>query len=159
MSLIDIIFLSLIGLLMIRCFIKGIISELLSMAAVVLGVLAAVFFFRNAAVFLIENYWPALANPIAEILCFAAIFLVVFVVIKLLEGLIKGVIKGVKLGNADKFLGLLFGFAEGVAVVSLILFILQLIKPIYDSTLLLSDSFIAGMLLPLIDNPRFLPNV
>jgi len=159
MSLIDIIFISLIALLMIRCFLKGIISEILSMAAIVLGVLAAVFFYKNAAFYLKGNYWPEIPNKISEILSFIALFIIVFLIVKLLEGLIKGIVKGVKLGNVDKFLGLLFGFAEGVAVVSLILFLLQLITPIYDSSFLLSGSFIAGMLLPLINNPGLLPNV
>jgi len=159
MSLIDIIFFVLIALLMIRCYLKGFLSEIFSMAAVVLGVLAAVFFYKNGAVYLKEKYWPDLANTISEILSFVALFLIVFMIIKLLEGLLKGIVNGIKLGSADKFLGLLFGFAEGVAVVSLILFILQLIKPIYDSTLLLKDSVIAGMLLPLINKPGILPDV
>jgi len=159
MSLIDIIFLTLIALLMLRCFLKGFISEILSMAAVVLGVLSAVFFFKNGAVFLKENYWPDLSSPILEILSFIALFFIVFFIVKLLEGLIKGIVKGIKLGGADKFLGLIFGFAEGIAVVSLILFVFQIIMPIYDSSLLLSNSFIAGMLLPLINAPGILQNV
>jgi len=159
MSLIDIIFLALIALLMIRCYLKGIISELLSMAAIVLGVLSAVFFFKNGAVYLKENYFPELAVTITEILSFIAIFLVVFIIVKLLEGLLKGIVKGIKLGSADKLLGLIFGFAEGVAVVSLIIFALLLIKPIYDPSALLSKSFIAELLLPLINKPEILPNV
>ena len=159
MSLIDIIFLALIALLMIRCYLKGIISEILSMAAVVLGVLTAVYFYKNGAVYLRENYLPQMANPIPEILSFIALFVIVFIIVKILERLLKGIVKGIKLGGADKILGLIFGFAEGIAVVSLIIFVFQLIKPIYDSSLLLSDSFIAGMLLPLINSPGLLPNV
>ena len=159
MSVIDIIFLALIALLMIRCYLKGIVSELLSMSAVVLGVLAAVFFYKNAALYLKENYWSGLSNPIPEILAFIALFTAVFFIVKILETLLKGIVKGVNLGGADKFLGLIFGFAEGIAVVGLILFFMQLIRPIYDTSLLLSDSFIAKMLLPLIAAPGFLPNV
>ena len=153
MSAIDIIFLALIGLLMIRCYLKGLISELLSMAAVVLGVLASIFFYKNGAMYLRENFWPELTNPIPEIVSFVALFVIVFFIVKLLEVLLKEVVKGLKLGGANKFLGLIFGFAEGVAVVSLILFLFQLIKPIYDASNLLSESFIAELLLPLITEP------
>ena len=161
MSVIDIVFLALIALLMIRCYLKGFVSEILSMASVVLGVLAAIFFYKNGAVYLRERFWSDLAlnNPIPEILAFLALFVIVFIIVKLLEILLKGIVKGVNLGGADKFLGLIFGFAEGVAVVGLIIFLLQLIKPIYDASLLLSGSFIANLLLPLISEPGNLPNV
>jgi len=153
MSVIDIVFLVLIGLLMIRCYLKGFIKELLSMAAIVLGALASIFLYKNGAMYLRENFWPELTNPIPEIISFVALFAVVFFIVKLLEILLKEVIKGLKLGGADKFLGFIFGFAEGVAVVSLILFLFQLIKPIYDASNLLSESFIADLLLPLITEP------
>jgi len=159
MSVIDVIFLVLIALLMIRCYLKGFISELLSMAAVLLGVIAAVYFYKNGAVFLREKFWPELTNVIPEVIAFIVLFLIVFIIVKLLEALLKGIINGIKLGGADKFLGLIFGFAEGAAVVSLILFLFQLIKPIYDSSALLSNSFIAAILLPLITGAGNLTNV
>jgi len=51
-SIIDIVFVGLIGLFMIRCYLKGFVSELLSMAALVLGLLAAIFFYKNGGAFL-----------------------------------------------------------------------------------------------------------
>ena len=159
MSAIDIIFVALIALLMLRCYIKGFVSELLSMAAIVLGVLASIYFYKNGGIYLRERFWPELTNPIPEIAAFIAIFIFIFLIGKLLEALLKGIVKGIKLGGADKFLGLIFGFAEGVALVSIILFIFQLIKPVYDASLLLEDSFIAKILIPLISDTGKLPNV
>jgi len=142
---------------MIRCFLKGLISEVLSMAAIVLGFFASLFFYKNGAEYLRENFWPNL-EIIPEIISFIALFLIVFIVIKLLELLLKGIIQGIKLGGADRFLGLIFGFAEGIVLVSLILFILS-IQPIFDSSVLLNESFFARVLLPLITGDGGLTNV
>jgi len=147
-AVIDFIFFALIALFMIRCYLKGFISELLSMAAIVLGLLASLFFYKNGAVFLRERYWPDL-KAIPEILSFIALFVIVFLVVKLLEVMLKGIINGVRLGGADRFLGIIFGLAEGIAVTSLILFLIK-IQPLFDPSSLLSDSFFADLLLPLI---------
>jgi len=159
MSVIDITFLVLTVLLMIRCYLKGLVSEVFSMSAVLLGVLAAVYFYKNGAVYLKENFLPGLNSPIPELIAFFALFVIVFLIVKFIDLLLKGIVTGVNLGGADKFLGLIFGFAEGIAAISLVLFFLQLIKPIYDASSLLSDSFIAKILLPLIAGLGNLPNV
>jgi len=148
LSVIDFIFIALITLFIIRCYLKGFISELLSMAAIVLGLLASLFFYKNGGEFLREKFWPDL-KTIPEILAFVALFIIVFIVVKLLEIMLKGIINGIKLGGADRFLGMIFGLAEGLAVVSLILFLLR-IQPLFDPSSILSDSFFAGLLLPLI---------
>jgi len=156
-AVIDFIFIILIALFVIRCYLKGFISELLSMAAIVLGLLASLFFYKNGAEFLRNQYWPDL-KTIPEILAFIALFLIVFVVVKLLEVMLKGIINGVKLGGADRFLGLIFGLAEGLVVVSLILFLLR-IQPLFDPSSILSDSFFADLLLPLITGTENQVNV
>jgi membrane protein required for colicin V production len=147
-SVIDYIFLGLLGLFMIRCYLKGFISELLSMAAIVLGLLASLFFYKNGAVFIRERFLPGI-KVIPEILGFIALFIIVFIIVKLFEMLLKGVIEGVRLKGADHFLGIIFGLVEGVVVISLILFLLS-IQPLFDPSALLNDSFFARILLPLI---------
>jgi membrane protein required for colicin V production len=142
------VFLGLIGLFMIRCYLKGFISELLSMAAVVLGLLASLFFYKNGADFLRDKYMHDL-KVFPEIIAFIALFIIVFVIVKLFEIVLKDVIEGVRLKGADHFLGIVFGLAEGLAVVSLILFLLR-IQPLFDPSPLLADSFFARILLPLI---------
>jgi len=147
-SVLDFIFIALVLLFIIRCYLKGFISELLSMAAIVLGLLASLFFYKNGGEFLRERFWPEM-KTIPEILAFIALFLIVFVVVKLLEVMLKGIINGIRLGGADRFLGIIFGFAEGLAVISLILFVLR-IQPLFDPSSILSESFFANLLLPLI---------
>ena len=148
LAVIDFIFIALIGLFIIRCFLKGFISEILSMAGIVLGLLASLFFYKNGAEFLRSQFWPEL-KVIPEIIAFVGLFIIVFFIIKLLEILLKGIINNVKLGGADRALGIVFGLAEGIVVVSLILFLLE-IQPLFDPSSIISDSFFASLLLPLI---------
>jgi len=147
-SVVDFIFIGLIGLFIIRCYLKGFLSELLSMAAVVLGFIAALFFYKNGAEYLRLRFWPDV-KTVPEILAFAGLFVIVFLAVKLLEAMLKGIIDGVRLGGVDRFLGLIFGLAEGLAVVSLILFLLR-VQPLFDPEKILSESFFANLLLPFI---------
>ncbi len=147
-SVLDFIFVGLIGLFMIRCYLKGFVGEVFSIAAVILGFLAALFFYRNGGEYLRTQFMPDL-KTIPEILAFIALFIIVFIVIKLLEVMLKGIINGISLTGVDRFLGIIFGFAQGVAVVCLVLFVLR-IQPLFNPDRILSESFFANLLLPLI---------
>ena len=147
-AVIDFIFLGLLGLFMIRCYLKGFVSEVFTMAGIVLGLLAALFLHKNGGDFLRTQFWPDL-KIIPEIIAFIALFIIVLIVVKLLAIMLKGIIDGIKLGGIDRFLGLIFGLAEGVAVVSLVLFLVE-IQPLFSPSIILSGSFFADILLPLI---------
>jgi len=157
LSVIDVIFILLITLFVIRCYLKGFVGELLSMAAVVLGILSSLFFYKNGGEYLRVKFWPGL-KIIPEIIAFIALFLIVFITVKLLEMMLKGIISGVRLSGVDRFLGIFFGLAEGIAVVSLVLFVLH-IQPLFDSSPILSESFFAKLLLPLITGSESLTGV
>ena len=150
LAVIDFIFIGLIALFVIRCFLKGFISELLSMAAILFGVLASVFFHESVALYLRGQFFPEMENKFPEIIAFVGLFIIVALIVTLLKILLKGIISGARLGGADRFLGLVLGFAEGIAVVSLILFLLGIIQPVIDTRPLLEKSFFAGKLLPVI---------
>ena len=156
-SIVDIVFIGLIGLFMIRCYLNGFVSELLSMAGIVLGILAALFFYRSGAEFLRSKFWPDL-NTIPEIVAFVSLFVVVFIIVKMLEIMLIDIIDNVSLTKADSYIGIFFGMAQGIAVVSLILFILK-IQPLFDSSEILSDSFFARILLPLITGRESITSV
>jgi len=156
-SVIDFVFILLILLFVIRCYIKGFVSELLSMAAIVLGLLASLFFYKNGGEFLRVTFWPDM-RLVPEIIAFVALFVIVFIVVKILEAMLKGIVNGIRLGGVDRFLGILFGLAEGIVVVSLILFVLR-IQPLFDPSSILSDSFFARILLPLITGTESAANV
>jgi len=147
-SVLDVIFILLVVLFVLRCYLKGFVSEFLSMAAFILGLLASLFFYKNGGEYLRAKIWPDI-KILPEIVAFVALFLIVFIIIKVLEKMLKGVIQGISLGGVDRFLGVIFGLAESLAVISLVLFILS-IQPLVDPSALLSDSIFARLLLPLI---------
>lgn len=146
--MIDIIFIILIALFMIRCFLRGFITEVLSMAAVVLGLITALYFYKNGGEFIRESFMPE-HKAFSQVVSFILLFLIIFILVKLLESLLVNIIEGIQLGGADRVLGFVFGFAEGIVVVSLVLFVL-VIQPLFNPESLLSDSFFASTLLPLI---------
>jgi membrane protein required for colicin V production len=147
-SVLDAIFILLIVVFALRCYVKGFVSELLSMSAIISGLLASLFFYKNGAEYLRAKFWPDL-KTIPEIIAFVALFLIVYIIIKILDVTLKGIIQGIKLSGVDKFLGIIFGLAEGIAVISLVLFLLR-IQPLFDPSSLLQDSIFARFLLPLI---------
>jgi len=152
LSVIDFIFLGLIGLFVIRCFLKGFISELLTVAAILFGVLAAVFFHNNIAEYFQENHWPEMNFTVLIVLAFVSLFITVALIITLIKLLLKGIISRANLGGSDRFLGIILGLVEGFAVVGLVLFLLRVIQRLFkiDTMPLLENSFFANLLLPLI---------
>ncbi|MDR2747868.1 MAG: CvpA family protein [Treponema sp.] len=164
MKLIDYVFIGLTLLLVIRCTLRGFISEFMTLASLVLGVLCSLFLYRNCAAFLrsrgleaftekipgfIQKLLPALVRNIPEILSFVLIFVLVFMLVKLVEYLLTDIVERINLGGVDRFLGFLFGFAEGIMAASLVLLAFTL-QPVFDAGPLLEGSFFAEFLLPLI---------
>ncbi|MCL2067767.1 MAG: CvpA family protein [Treponema sp.] len=145
---VDIIFIALIVLFTVRCALRGFIGEFMSMASVVLGLLAALYFYKKGGELIRSKYLPDM-KILPLVIAFVALFVIVFITIRFLEKLLADVIDGIRLGDADRFLGILFGFVEGVIVVSLVLFIFS-IQPLFDPDSILANSFFARVLLPLI---------
>jgi membrane protein required for colicin V production len=163
-KIIDLVFIGLTLLLVIRCTLRGFVSEFMTLASLVLGVLGSVFLYRDSAAFLrgqgieavtekipevLRRLLPGLIQNIPEILSFALIFVLVFVLVKLVEYLLVDIVNRIHLGGVDRFLGFLFGLAEGIAVTSLLLLVLTL-QPIFNAGPLLEGSLAAELLLPLI---------
>ena len=145
-QMIDLIFAILIALLVIRGYLRGFITELFSWAGLVLAILAAVFFHPAGAAYIRKNIMSEV-RYVPEILAFIAIFLITILVSKMLRRLLKDVVTGSHLGNLDKILGAVFGLVEGLAVVTLVLFVLN-VQPIFDISKLISDSIFAQIILP-----------
>ncbi|MCL2759879.1 MAG: CvpA family protein [Treponema sp.] len=154
-SIIDIAFVALIGLFMIRCYIKGFVSELLSVAAIVFGLLVALFLHKNGGELLRKFFWQEI-NIVHEVVAFVVLFAVVFVIVKLIEKMLVDIVDEVSLTKTDYIIGIFFGIAEGFVVVSLVLFLIK-IQPLFDSNVLLADSFFARLLLPLITGRESFP--
>jgi membrane protein required for colicin V production len=147
MSVPDIVFLVILGLLTLRGFLTGFSGELLSIATLALALVAAVFLFDNVASYFRSRYLPVALLP--ELLGFLAVFLAVSVAGKLLQKIVKDIVERIDFLGLDKTLGLILGLAEGFALVVLILFLLR-VQPFFDTSKIFDTSFIARILLPVI---------
>ena len=153
MNILDIISIGIIAILAIRCAFRGFITEIMSMAALILGILAAVFFSKAGAV-LIDNYIGL--SRWNQIIAFIVIFLLVYVLLKLIESIIHKILEKIKLDKLDRLLGFALGVVEGAIVVILIVYLLR-VQPLLDLTEVLDGSFFAGLVLEIV--PIFIPEV
>jgi membrane protein required for colicin V production len=152
MAIMDIIFLVLIFIMVLRCGLRGFVKELLSMAAVVLGLLAAILFYKPGAAFVRTKILADVA-ALPELIAFAALLAIVFFVIRILEHIIQDIITRINVGGLDHALGLVLGLLEGLILVSLLIFIIN-IQPLFNGATLLEHSFFAKALAPLVGELR-----
>jgi len=152
LAIIDIVFLVIIAIFALRCALRGIVSELMSMAALVLGLLAAIFTFRKTADLIRGKFVPDV-KALPEILSFVAVFIAVFATIKILETILKEIIDRIQLGGPDRFLGFFLGIAEGLVIVCLLLFLI-IIQPFVEPQIVLEGSLLAEILMPFILGTR-----
>ncbi len=112
-------------------FLRGFIREVLTIAGVVGGVLAAIFLGpRLAPVFrdwfgVVPDEEPEKLFDIipmdvaADITAYAAIFVIVVIAISVISHFISGAVKAMGLGPVDRTLGVLFGVARGFVLLGL----------------------------------------
>ena len=146
LPVIDLVFIALIILMVVHGYLKGFVEELFSWATIVLAIWMAVLFYSAGGAF-IRTKIMANVRVVPEVLAFVAIFVIVTAVLKLLEHLLKDVIKGSNLGSANKVLGGVFGAIEGLAITTLIIFVLR-VQPLFDASNIIGESIFAEFLLP-----------
>lgn len=146
MNALDLVFLVVILLFALRCYFRGFVEELLSMAAIILGVFLAIVFYRPAGEFLARHL---ALDSFTEVLGFAVVFLLVFLVIKILQGVLRSVIENINLETLDRGLGFLLGASEGLLLVSILLILMRM-QPVFDVAGLLEGSFLGRTLLPIL---------
>jgi len=146
LPVIDYVFIALILLMVIHGYFKGFIEEIFSWATIILALWMGVLFYAAGGAFIRTNFMENV-RVVPEVLAFVAIFIIVTAVLKLLKRLLKDVIEGAKLQSLDKILGVIFGAIEGLAIVTLVLFVLR-VQPLFDASNLIGDSFFAEFLLP-----------
>ena len=151
LPVIDYFFIFLALLMLIHGYVKGLIEELFSWAALILAIWAAVLLNPAGAAFIRERTMQNV-RVVPELLAFLAIFILVMAVIKLLERVLKDVVAGANLGTVNKILGALFGLIEGVAFTALIIFVLT-VQPLFDASNILRESIFVQYLLPFIRIP------
>jgi len=120
MLILDIIIFLLLIWFTIKGFTKGLIIELASVAALILGIYLAYFFSNITANFLHNtlNFTSKYLHPISFLATFVIVVIAVFILAKLLEKLVKTA----SLGLVNKLFGALFGFIKTALICGFLLY-------------------------------------
>lgn len=146
MNALDYVLFAIIAIAALRCWFRGIIGEVLSMAAVVGGLLSAIFFYRTLGA------WISTLVPLGRlelVVGFVAAFAVVFIVVKIIERSLRAVLENLNLDILDRVLGLAFGALEGLILATIVVMALRY-QPVVDLSALLDGSLLARFIIPLV---------
>jgi len=147
---IDVVFLVLILVLAIRGAIRGFVTEIGSVAALVIGLGGAILFYKPLAALIGRLFGISMWNPL---IAFLILFLVLYLVIKLLEHLLHSLFDKLNLERLDRAIGFFLGLAEGLLAVCVLLFLLNW-QPLFDARKLFEHSLFARFLSPILPSPQ-----
>lgn len=148
-GVIDWIFFAVIAIFMISALIKGFVNEFFGKASWIIGIICAIFLYAQIAVLFSDK----ISSPIlCNILAFVIVFAASFIVLKIISTIIHKFFEVTGLTGIDKFLGAVFGFVEGFAIICLVMFLLNL-QPFFNASDLLQNSFFYGLM------NRFIPEI
>jgi membrane protein required for colicin V production len=136
MNYIDIVLGILLVLSAISGFRKGLVVELASLAALILGIWGAVEFSYITSEFLVENFhwqWDHL-----NIVSFLVTFVVIVILVHIVGSTVNKMVETVMLGFVNKLAGLVFGILRAALILSIILVVFDKIDE--DMELLSSET-------------------
>ena len=119
MNYIDIAFIVALSWGMIRGFRKGLIVQIASISALVLGVYCSVYFSHEAIPYLQKV--TGAQNSLLPLLSFAATFTAVIIAVHLIGKSVEKLIDIIALGLVNKLLGAFFGFLKSALIISVLL--------------------------------------
>jgi membrane protein required for colicin V production len=149
-EVIDIVFALLVVIAAIRGAFRGFITEVGSMAALILGFGAAIIFYKPVAFLLDKQFGPTFWN---QLIAFLILFLLGYLLVKLVQRMLQNVIERLNLDRLDSALGFFLGIAEGLLVVGVALFVINW-QPFFDPKGVLGSSFFARILFPVLPSPE-----
>ncbi|WP_319269653.1 CvpA family protein [uncultured Draconibacterium sp.] len=121
MNYIDIVLGILLILAAINGFSKGLISEVASIAALILGIWGAIKFSYVTTDFLIENF--DMHSEHMNIISFVITFVVIVILVHIVGSTVSKLAETVLLGFVNKLAGLVFGVLKSALILSIILVI------------------------------------
>lgn len=151
----DILGLALVAVFAIRCFMRGIVREVLSAAAFVLSGLATFIFWRPFGLILAARLNIGIWSGV---LAGALIFLGTFLLVLCIERATSESVAALNLGGLDRFLGLLLGALEGLLIAGFILALCSY-QNVFDLGPALSSSLLYRLLAPFIGSARSFAHV
>jgi membrane protein required for colicin V production len=149
-AVIDMVFLVLLIVLAIRGAVRGFVTEIGSVAALVVGFGGAILFYKPLAGLIGRMFGSSMWNPL---IAFLVLFLVLYLLIKALEHLLHAVFDKLNLERLDRAIGLFLGLAEGLLAVCVLLFLLNW-QPFFEARRLLEHSLFARFLAPVLPSPQ-----
>ena len=119
MNYIDIVLAILLVLAAINGFRKGLIAELASLAALILGIWGAIEFSDVTSEFLVENF--DLKSEHLNIISFIVTFVVIVILVHIVGGVVNKMVETVMLGFLNKLAGMVFGIVRAALILSVLL--------------------------------------
>ena len=136
MNVLDYILIAILLIFVIRGFVRGLINEIFGFGSFIIPLLLGILFYQKMGAI----FAPSMNLIVANVLGFLVVFICAFVLIKIIQLLVKTIFSGPILNSLDKTLGLLMGFAEGGALVFLILVAMVEINGTIDTSSLRESS-------------------
>ena len=124
MNLLDVILIVVIAFSSVYGLFKGLVKEVISLLALIIGLIGASRFYEGASP-LLKNL--GLGEQAAGILSFIILFIVVFVALILIGKLIHKLVHAIFLGWLNRLGGIGFGFIRGIVVSGIMIMILTII--------------------------------
>lgn len=147
LAVLDIIFLSLIIISSLRGAFRGMVQELISLAALFISLLLAAVFYPDGTQWIQDR---SSLGESATLISFICIFAAAFIFFKLLQKAIVYLINETPFESVDKLLGFFFGLLEGLLICFLIVYLMD-----FQNIVDLSKWTGPSALLPYME--RFLP--
>ena len=125
MNYIDIIIIIVLGISMVTGFINGLVKEVASLAALVIGIWGAIRFSSFTAARLYDYF--DMTGKYVGIISFIVTFAVIAIGIHFAGLIVDKLLKAVALGFVNRLLGILFGLIKSVLILSVIFVVLNAI--------------------------------
>lgn len=111
-------------------FTKGLIIEVATLLALILGIYGAIHFSDFTAEF-IENRFDYHSNYMG-IIAFIATFLIIVIVLNVLGKMLNSLIEAVALGMVNRLLGVVFGLIKGILILSILVYFVNFLDQKFD---------------------------
>ncbi len=112
-------------LMAIAGFRRGLIKEVAALAALILGIYFAIYFSDVVAVYLMDHF--DISHRYVFIVAFIITFVGVVLVVSLIGRLLDKVASLAMLGIINRLLGLVFGLAKGIVIMSVLIMLFNMI--------------------------------
>ncbi|MDA3956950.1 CvpA family protein [Oceanispirochaeta sp.] len=122
LGILDFIFLAVITISSLRGAFRGMIQELISLAALFISLLLAAVFYPDGTKWIQSR---SSLNDAATFIAFICIFLASYILFKLLQRAIVSLINESPIESTDRLLGFFFGVLEGILLCFLIVYLID----------------------------------